>query len=45
MVANEVSVKVKPKIPSIMTTSQVSYYVWKMHSLQTIKTPKKAKNN
>ena len=24
-----------------MITSQVSYYVWKMHNLQTIETPKK----
>ena len=26
-----------------MTTFQVSYYVWKIHNLQTIETPKKAK--
>ena len=26
-----------------MITSQVSYYVWKMHNLQTIETPKEAK--
>ena len=27
-----------------MITSQFSYYVWKMHNLQIIETPKKAKN-
>ena len=26
-----------------MTTSQVSYYVWKTHNLQTIETPNQAK--
>ena len=45
MVANEVSVNVKANIASIVTTSKADYYVWKMYNLQTIETPKKAKNN
>ena len=44
MVANEVSVNVKANIASIVTTSKADYYVWKMYNLQTIETPKKAKN-
>ena len=43
MVAKEVSDNIKIKNFSNMITAQVSYYVWKMHNLQTIDTPKKAK--
>ena len=42
MVAREVSVYVKTKTnQNQMTTSQVTYYTWKMHYLQTTETPKK----
>ena len=43
MVAKEVSNNIKIKNTSNMITAQVSYNVWKMHNLQTIDTPKKAK--
>ena len=45
MVAKEISVNVKTKIPSNMITSQASYHVRKMHNLQTIETPKRPKNS
>ena len=35
----------KPKVPSNMITSQVSYYTWKIDNLQATETPKKAKNS
>ena len=43
MVAKELSVNVKTKIPSNMIIPQVSYYVWKMHNLQITEAPQKAK--
>ena len=43
MVAKEVSANVKTKKSSNMITSQVSDYVWKIHSWQTIEPAKTVK--
>ena len=40
-----ISVKVKTKNALKCDYFPASLYVWKMHNLQTIKTPKKTKNN
>ena len=43
MVGKEVSLIVKPRVPSNIVSSQVSYFAWKMHNLQTIEITKKGK--
>ena len=38
--AKEVSIMQKPKLSSSIITSQVSEYIWRIYSLQTIETKK-----
>ena len=40
IVAKEVSIMQKPKLSSSIITSQVSEYIWRIYSLQTIETKK-----